>query len=240
MGDIFLREGRINGAISYYQKALQLNPDLDVVYNNLGIALKENGRTEEAIAQYQKAISLNPDSANAYQNLGNAYREIGKTEEARSAFDMALAINPDNMKARWAKCISQISVLYHDHEGIEMYRGNYRHDLLELKGSISLESRSDIEAAAEAVGRQQPYYLAYQGLNDRELQKVYGSLVHHIMTARFPEFARMPVMPVRYEGETLRIGVISGLFYQHTVWKLFRGSAKIWTGKIHALWLLHR
>jgi len=223
LGDMFLKEGRITEAITYYQKALKFDPKLDVTYNNLGIALKENGRLEEAIANYQKALSLNPNSANAYQNLGSAYREIGKIEEAMAAFDMALVIKPDNIKARWAKCISQIPVMYNDKASIEISRSNYTHELLRLKDSILLDTPEDILAASEAVGSQQPYYLAYQGFNDLELQKIYGRLVHNIMTARYPQFSRASATPIWSEGEPLRVGVISGLFYRHTVWKLFRG-----------------
>ena len=132
----------------------------------MGVLYSQLGKHALAIASIRRAIEIRPtsynarynlESANAYQNLGNAYREIGKTEEARAAFDMAPAIKPDNVKARWAKCIYRIPVMYHDHEEIEMSRRNYRHDLLELRGSMSIESPADIEAAAEAVGSQQPY-----------------------------------------------------------------------------------
>ena len=41
-------------------------------------------------------------------------------------------------------------------------------------------------ALAEAIGSHQPFYLPYQGCNDRELQTLYGSLVCKIMAARYP------------------------------------------------------
>jgi protein O-GlcNAc transferase len=80
-----------------------------------------------------------------------------------------------------------------------------------------------VKVASEAVGIQQPYYLPYQGMNDRELQKTYGTLVHDIMSSRYPQFAQPPEMPSWNKGMTMRIGVASGFFNHHTVWKLFRG-----------------
>jgi protein O-GlcNAc transferase len=223
LGDIYLREGHMNEAITHYQKALELDPNLYAASNNMGIALKKIGRVEEAIPYYQKALEVNPEAENAYQNLGNAYRELGRSEEAKDAFNMALSVSPDNIKARWAKCISQIPVIYPESEQIEISRNNYTQELLNLKDAILLETPQDIRTAAEAVGSQQPYYLAYQGMNDCGLQKTYGDLVHSIMSLRYPEFARRPVTPSISPKDPMRVGVISGLFYNHTVWKLFRG-----------------
>lgn len=78
-------------------------------------------------------------------------------------------------------------------------------------------NRDEIDAASEAVGSIQPFYLAYQGLNDRELQKIYGDLVCRIMALRYPQFGVHLQMP---QGEPIRIGFVSGHFYNHSVWKI--------------------
>ena len=44
-------------------------------------------------------------------------------------------------------------------------------------------------ALAEAIGSSQPFYLAYQGHNNRDLQSVYGALVCRIMAERYPPAA---------------------------------------------------
>ena len=223
LGNIYTEKKLCDRAMLLLKKAIQIDPNLAEAYNNLGKVFAEKGNYDEAIACYQKTLQLNPNFADAYYNLGNAYWEAGRSKEARGAFDMDLSINPDSMKARLAKCISLIPIIFPDNESIEISRNNYEHELLKLGDEISLKTRHDITNAAEAIGSQQPYYLAYQGLNDLALQQVYGSLVHKIMTARFPQFSRLPVMPTWSKVEPIRVGVISGLFYNHTVWKLFRG-----------------
>ena len=223
IGNILVQKGQIDEAIHCYQKVLQINPDIAETYNSLGVAFKEKGRLDEAITYYQKAVKLNPDFANAYFNLGNAFRKVGKLKEAIDAYDMAAFIKPNNIKAYWAKCMSQLPIIYPDQSSIESARNNYQNELLKLRDTISLEAQQDIEAAAEAIGSQQPFYLAYQGLNDLELQQIYGNLVHRIMASRYPHFTTSPVMPPWSTGTPLRIGMVSGHFYHHTVWKLFKG-----------------
>jgi protein O-GlcNAc transferase len=223
LGEIFLKRDRLDEAITCYQKALQLNPDIDEAYNNLGVALKGKGQLQEAIAYYRKALQLNPDFANAYYNLGTTLREEGRLKEAIDAYDMAVRSRPNNFKAHWAKCISQLPVIYSDQSDIEISRKNYQDELGKLCDTISLKTPQDIEAASEAVGSQQPFYLAYQGFHDLELQRIYGNLVHRIMASRYPQFTRLPEMPDWRPHIPLRIGVVTGHFYHHTVWKLYRG-----------------
>ena len=63
----------------------------------------------------------------------------------------------------------------------------------------------------------QPFYLAYQGYNDRDLQAAYGTLLCRIMAKHYPPaaLARFPKA-----GEPVRVGIVSGFFRQHSNWKL--------------------
>jgi protein O-GlcNAc transferase len=223
LGDILLEIGEVHEAISHYVKALEINPDLPGTYNNLGIALKAQGRLEEAINAYQKAVMLNPQFTNAWYNLGTVLRQMGKMEEAVNAYDMALRSNPNDIKSRWAQCIAQLPIMYSSLSSIEVARKQYIENLLEFRDSLLLGTKKEREAAAEAVGSQQPFYLAYQGSNDLEPQKIYGDMVCQIMALQYPQYAEPPTMPSYSAGGQLRIGIVSGYFSHHTIWKLFRG-----------------
>ena len=67
--------GRIDEAITHYQRALAINPDYPEAHINLGIALAGRGRIDEAMAHYQKALAIKPDYAEAHYNLGVASGE---------------------------------------------------------------------------------------------------------------------------------------------------------------------
>jgi protein O-GlcNAc transferase len=223
LGDIFLEKGQVQEAINHYRKALESNPNFPETYNNLGVALKAQGRLDEAINSYQKAVMQNPQFTNTCYNLGTVLRQVGKMEEAVKAYDMALRSNPNDIKSRWAKCVAQLPIMYLSQSSINTARNHYINNLIEFRNSPLLGTEQEREVAAEAVGSQQSFYLAYQGLNDLEPQKIYGDTVCQTMALRYPQFAQSLTMPPYSTMGQLRIGIVSGYFYHHTIGKLFRG-----------------
>lgn len=225
LGSAYQMKGLPEEAIASYRKAAGYRPSA-ILYNNLATALTQTGQIDEAITHYRTALQLNPHYDNAWYNLGAALKEQGKPEEAIASFDKCISINPGNTAARWARCMAHLPVIYTDSAGIATCRNQYCAELAELAKTISLKSPGEIKAAVSAVGSQQPFYLAYQGLNDRDIQKLYGRLVCDIMAAGYPQFAPCPAMPLHPSGGPLRVGIISGFFYHHPVWRII---AKGWT-----------
>lgn len=224
LGNIFIDKGQLDQAITYYKKALAANPHVAVTYNNLGNALSEKEQFAEAITCYQKALNLNPADVKTYLNVGNAMMKQGKMNEAVAAYDRALEYNPSYIEAVWARCMAQLPVVYPNQPSIQISRRSYYEGLMNLWEIIFSKPPQDIEEdSAVVVGKHQPFYLAYQGLNDRELHKIYGELVCRTMALKYPQFAVPPSMPSWLPGEPLRIGIASGYFYYHSVWKLFKG-----------------
>jgi len=220
LGTAFHVKNQLDTAKEYYQKALQINPLLTGAYYNLGIILQGKKQLDEAVSCYQKAIELDPGRVDPYYNMGLAMQEQGRQKEALVSYDKALQCNPSLVLARWAKCMAQIPVIYPDQSAIGISRSNYGQELINLRDTISLKTSQEIQSAAETIGKQQPFFLAYQGLNDRDLQKIYGDLVCRIMSVRYPHFAERPSIPSWTPGEPLRIGIVSGFFYYHAIWKI--------------------
>jgi predicted O-linked N-acetylglucosamine transferase (SPINDLY family) len=63
----------------------------------------------------------------------------------------------------------------------------------------------------------QPFYLAYQGQDDRALQSAYGALVCSVMGEAFPP---LPAPARPSPGERIRVAVVSGFFRAHSNWKI--------------------
>lgn len=93
-------EKHFNEAQTHYLKAIEIKPDCDRAYVNLGILLRETGQTNEAIAQLQKALVINPRFAEAHLNLGICYEQTGRMDEAIVQFQKTVEANPDNTLAR--------------------------------------------------------------------------------------------------------------------------------------------
>ncbi len=94
LGEALNRQQQWEEAISAYQKAIELNSELNHFHQSLGDALVQVKRFEEAIACYQKAIELQPDFSWTYHQLGNALSEQEKWEEAVVAYCQAISLNP--------------------------------------------------------------------------------------------------------------------------------------------------
>ena len=205
---------RFDEALASCDKAIALKPNSGEAFIVRGVALKELSRFDEALTSYDRAIALKPNDPMAFYNRGNALKERGQQAEAVMSYERALALKPDYAEARLASCMAQLPILYLDEGEINKRRAAYRERLEALCSDFDRQKQPDWAAA---IGSSQPFFLAYQGYNDRELQSLYGSLVCRIMAQKFPSVAlSRPPRP----GEPIWLGVVSGFFRQHSNWKI--------------------
>lgn len=86
-------------AINCYRAALRINPDLVLVQNNLGRALKHMGRLKEAEACYRSALLIEPDSDVYLSNLGGVMVAQGRLSDAIPSLRRAIEVNPQSMES---------------------------------------------------------------------------------------------------------------------------------------------
>ena len=183
--------------------------------NNLGNILRAMERHADAITQYEAALRIDPNLVAAHYNLGMALRGETRIGEAREHFARALALKPDFLEAELAQCIAELPAVYASVAEIDERRAAYAGRLASF--SAKLES-SDIPATfIDAIGAHQPFYLPYQGRNDRELQSQFGAAICKIMAARYQPLD-MPAAPAA--DEPIRLAIVSGFFRQHSNWKI--------------------
>jgi protein O-GlcNAc transferase len=211
--------GRYKDALASHEKAIALKSNYAEAHFNRGNVLKDLNRFDEALASYEKAIALKPNFAKAQFGLAGAFRDQNRRVEAVMHIERTLALKPDFAEARFALCMAQLPFLYMGEPEIIDRRTAYRECLESLCDDVN-QRRIPCDWA-NAIGSSQPFLLAYQGYNDRDLQSLYGSLVCQIMAERYPPAALSP--PPRSD-EPVRLGIVSGFFRGHTVWKiLIRG-----------------
>ncbi len=66
VGNDYLEKGELDRAISEYDQAIQLDPNLAAAYIERGFAYIDKGEFNRAISDFDQAIQLNPDDAKAY------------------------------------------------------------------------------------------------------------------------------------------------------------------------------
>ncbi len=217
LGVIFQSKGQLKEALAFFQKAVELNPKFAQAFNNMGNTYRDLGMWDQAIESFQNAVELKPDYYLAHYNIGTALSYRGMNEEAVKAYEKAILHKPDFFTARLAKCMSMLPIIYDDEKSIEISRKNYTEELLKLQDEISIH---DIGALSDAVGTHQPFLLACQGMNNKELQKIYGEMVCSIMGKRYPEYAQPPDVYLMDSSDPIRVGIVTEYFHYHSVWKI--------------------
>ena len=78
-------QGKRDEAIIELKKALEANPEQELVNYILGDLYLAKGVLVEAISAFNRVIAINPDSGMAYYSLGIAYKQKGALAEAADA-----------------------------------------------------------------------------------------------------------------------------------------------------------
>jgi tetratricopeptide (TPR) repeat protein len=91
MGNLHMRLGGIEEAISAYGKAIELSPKFGLAYSNLGLAYYSKGKYDDAVSLYQKCLELSRTDQEitvTWKRLGDAYQKMGDYEKALTAYKM--------------------------------------------------------------------------------------------------------------------------------------------------------
>jgi len=95
------RAGDLAGAVTSYQKVLNLHPDQPDALHYMGVALFQGGNARAAIPLLEKAVAGKPDSAEAHNHHGCALLIEARAEDAEAAFRRACALNADHAEAHY-------------------------------------------------------------------------------------------------------------------------------------------
>jgi protein O-mannosyl-transferase len=101
IGAAYAEKGRVDKALLFYSKAVELDPENAIAFDNRGVILKNQGRIDLAVQDFKKAIGLAPEYADAYNNLAAAYIDQGRIDEAIGSAQKALDLTPAFASARY-------------------------------------------------------------------------------------------------------------------------------------------
>jgi protein O-GlcNAc transferase len=218
LGYVWQSQGKGIDAEHALREAIELDPNLTIAHKNLGCLLNLQKKESEAIEALEKAIELDSNFLLAYNNLGKILVEQGKNEEAIEVYDRSLKINPNHLYSQICKCMSQLAVIYSDPTAVESSRQKYQQQLQALSESLQQVPTDKLDC--NALGAALPFFLAYQGKNDRQLQQIYGEMVCSVMSRCYPQWNKSLPIPKLEKGEKIRIGFVSAFFRNHSNWKV--------------------
>jgi predicted O-linked N-acetylglucosamine transferase (SPINDLY family) len=247
MGNAYYELADFNSAVSCYQRAIELTPDDAEAYNNLANLLTEQGKLGEAISCYEKAIEYNADNATAYSNMGATLKDLGRLDEALTCFQKALQIDPELAEVHNNMGITLQGLGRHD-DALACFNQSLQIQPdagIEIKSTLILpvicDSNQSIQRARDAIDQRLDaliskdlkitdpsrqigtanFFLAYHGLNNKELQKKIAALHVHAC----PELESKPAQKHANKGKDSKIalGIISKFLYTHTIGHLNHG-----------------
>jgi len=200
-------------AIAFTDQALAINPHLAEAWSNKGGALKELKRYDEAIAHYDKALSLKPDYAEGWLNKGIVLNAIARPAEARNCFEKAIEQSPDFYRARWAKLFTSIPVIAIGNENFQELREKFSFELEKISEWFVSKNLGE---AYKVIGDGQPFYLAYQELNNKKLLNEYGRLCNRLMK----DWQRLHNLQynLKIEDKRIKLGIVGEQIRYHSVW----------------------
>lgn len=212
-GEILSQFKYLEEALDIFDKVLSTQPDSIEANLNRSSILCELKRFEEALEACNKVISLDPDNPLLHFNSGVILRELGRSSEAKISFARALALKPDYANAKWTIPFLNIPSIFSDFEDLQELRGRFLKELDELSEWFA---GNMLDGAHDVIGFTQPFYLAYQECNNKEILFKYGQLCHQIMS-RWQ--TQNNLRPIEKNGSgKIKIGIVSDQIRNHSVW----------------------
>jgi len=208
LGNALIKLGQNENAVASYQRALEIKPDYTDAHVNLGVALNELWQFEDSVASFRHALKIKPDLGEAHSNLAVTFKEQGRLTEAEACYRRALEIQPDNAMFRVAQTFA-LPIAPQTVAASLAVPDDFDNAMQELSGWLqsSPTHQADIP---EAVGSQQPFYLAYRYGNHVALLSRYGDLVA-TKSVQIPATSGL----IR---KKIRLVLVSNHFRRHSVW----------------------
>ena len=88
------RLGDLQGAMTQFQEAIDIDDQFYDAYLNRGYVYKDMGYWDDALADFEKCVEISPEDYKGHFNLGIVYRELDMTDASFEALGKALDLRP--------------------------------------------------------------------------------------------------------------------------------------------------
>ena len=101
-GNALVKEKKYKEALDCYSKAIEIDPNNQILYSNRSLMHCNLGEFQEALDDADKAISIKPDYGKAYLRKGKALEGLNKIKEALDTYKLGLEKDKDNAQLKQA------------------------------------------------------------------------------------------------------------------------------------------
>jgi protein O-GlcNAc transferase len=207
----WLALGRMEKALAFCAVYAKEHPESSSALAALAGVQMEQGNVAACVATYREAVGLPGASAQTHCAFANALLTSGQWEEAIGQFQQALKMDENYAIARWALAMAQCKPIYGSADEVESSRRAFAESIAALQTWFQSFRGTDVYGV---VGTSQPFYLAYQPFNNKDLMSGYGALCAQLMTSMPSDAPTGAPAP----GGKFRIGIASAHIREHSVW----------------------
>jgi len=181
---------------------------------NYAVSLGEAEQFETSRLIAEEAKTRFPDSAEGFEVLGNALANLEDRAEAAESFGLYITkrwSKPEALAANLVRLVNVDPISAHPDERAK-YRELFERTLSNcLEASLTLES-SQVQQLRWAAFKVSRTYLAYGGLNDRQINSLHARFLEKIFERPSPADAQHFLRPERYK---FSVGVVTTGRYHH-------------------------
>ena len=241
LGTLLLERRSLDESEHSLRRAVELDPGMCAAWNNLGVCLRKRERPMEAEQAFRRALEIRPDNAETLSNLGTVLQRLGRVDEAEAVIRRALRLDNDlglahmnlGVTLKALDRLDEAGACFERAAGLGVEAARIRGAMLlpAIMGSQTdvLASRARFEARLDELIADPPYfadpqecmgepnfYLAYHGLNDRDLQVKVAEFYRMVCPA-LGYVAPHCQLPKSADQRAIRVGVFSKFLFNHSV-----------------------
>ena len=86
LGDTEMHLNHSGDALPYLERAIRIQPAIQIAHLDMGILYQGEGRKDEALREFKAAEKLTPNDPGVHWQLGRFYQSTGEKEEAKAEF----------------------------------------------------------------------------------------------------------------------------------------------------------
>ncbi|MFZ4478458.1 MAG: tetratricopeptide repeat protein [Rhodoferax sp.] len=248
------RVGRAEQAAASFHRALSIKPDYVEALYNLGNVLRELMRYDESVAIFRRTLAIKPDFVQARNGLGNSLRDLGQLGNAAACYRQALIIRPHDagINHNLGAALESLGLLVEARECFERAyemgatgdkflaalmlppimgtRQELSKDRAQFEQNVNalIENPVRLDDPLTQVGRTN-FFLAYHGLNDRDLQVKIAQIYEKACPALLYQAPHCS-LPKSTADSKIRVGFISKFIHEHSVSRSYSGLVEALAG----------
>jgi predicted O-linked N-acetylglucosamine transferase (SPINDLY family) len=218
LGNACLLLGDTHAAEAAFAQALRLKPDMVESSLLLAQVLSKQKRPDEAERVIREALALTPARAELWTLLGDIVSGRDELPDALEAYRRSLELRPNDLTTT-ARAALLLPHIYANEAHVAACRERFAKGVDYLIANSETLTRT---VSRERFGNVLPnnFLLAYQGADDRQIQRHYADFIRTLVVGVIPE--QSTPLPARaISGRRIRIGFCSRFFYRSTVGNYF-------------------